>query len=239
MFAPVASARSVARALVAVLVAAAGATAYAAAPPPAPSAAQAAELVRRVGAAYAEESRGVIGFRSHAVVRTSPRFIRPDQVEDAWIVDVDGRAARVRGGDATGPAATGAAVHQPYDVRYADEYRYALAPCTGCTAGSIAVAYDTDTHDAAHGRGVIVVDERTARVLRLTAEPYVVPRPATSGMATTTWGPTPAGWFPVATDGTFSGRIGPFGGHAVLTQQFTGYKRYPNVTTAERDGAAH
>jgi hypothetical protein len=224
--------------LIALLWVRVGSFAYAADTPPSTSAASAAQLVRRVGAAYADESRGVIGFRSHAVVRTSPRFIRPDQVDDAWIVDIDGRAARVRGGDPTGPAATGAAVHQPYDVRYADEYRYALAPCTGCMAGSIAVVYDTDTHDAAHGRGVIVVDERTARVLRLTAEPYVVPRPATSGTVTTTWGPTPAGWFPVTTDGSFSGHLGPFGGHAVLTQQYTGYKRYPDVATAERDAPA-
>jgi hypothetical protein len=231
----VAVTRTLARVLIALSLAPVGASAYAS--PPAPSAAQAAALVQRVGAAFAEESRGVIGFRSHAVVRTSPHFIRSDQIDDAWIVDVDGRAVRVRGGDATGPAATAAAVHQPYDARYAGEYRYALAPCIGCAAGSVAVAYDTDAHDAAHGRGVIVIEERTARVLRLTAEPYVVPRPASSGMVTTTWGPTPVGWFPVSTDGTFSGHVGPFGGHATLTQQYSGYRRYPDVATAERDAA--
>jgi hypothetical protein len=56
---------------------------------------------------------------------------------------------------------------------------------------------------------------------------------------TTTWGPTPVGWLPVATDGTFTGRIGPFGGHAVLRQQFTGYKRYPDLAAAERDAPTH
>ncbi len=181
----------------------------------------------------------MIAFRSHAVVRTSPHFARPDQVDDAWIVDIDGRAVHVRGGDAAGPSATEAMVHQPYDARYVGEYRYALAPCAACAAGSVTVAYDSDAHDAAHGRGVIVVDERTARVVRVTATPFVVPRPASSGTVTTTWGPTAAGWFPVATDGTFSAHFGPFGGHATLTQRYTGYKRYPDVRTAERDPPGH
>jgi hypothetical protein len=222
-------------ALVMLLVVPVGASAYAVDPVPSTPPGPVAQLVRRVGAAFAEESRGVIGFRSHAVVQTSPHFVRPDQVDDARIVDVDGRAVRVRGGDAAGPAAIGSAVHQPYDARYAGEYRYSLAACTGCATGSVAVAYDSDDRDAAHGRGLMVVDERSARVLRLTVAPFVVPRPAGSGSLTTTWGTTPAGWFPVATDGTFNGRIGPFGGHATLTQRFTGYKRYPDVATAERD----
>jgi len=222
--------------LVALLLVSAGAVTSAADSPASTSAAQ---LVRRVGAAFAEESRGVIAFRSHALVRTSPRFVRPDQVDDAWIVDLDGRAVQVRGGDATGPAATEAMVHQPYDTRYTGEYRYTLVPCAGCAAGSVAVSYDTDTHDAAHGRGVIVVDERTARVVRVTVAPFVVPRPASGGTLTTTWGPTAAGWFPVATDGTFSAHFGPFGGHATLTQRFTSYKRYPDVRTAERDPPGH
>ena len=103
--------------------------------------------------------------------------------------------------------------------------------------GSVAIAYDTDSRDAAHGRGIIVVDEHTARVLRLTVAPFVVPRPASAGTLTTTWGATPAGWFPVATDGTFSAHFGPFGGHATLTQRYTAYKRYPDVASAERDAA--
>ena len=224
-----------ARALCTLLLVPAVAAASAAEPPPSTSAVQAATLVRRAGATFADESRGVIAFRSHAVVRTSPRFVRPDQIDDAWVIDLDGRAVHVRGGDAAGPAATEAVVHQPYDARYASEYRYAPTPCTDCAAGTLAVAYDTDAHDAAHGRGLMIIEERTARVLRVTAAPFVVPRPASTGTLTTTWGPTPAGWLPVSADGTFSGHIGPFGGHATLTQRFTGYKRYPDVASAERD----
>jgi hypothetical protein len=197
-----------------------------------------ASLVRRVGATFAAESHGVIAFRSHAVVRTSPHFVRADQVDDAWIVDLDGRAVHIRSGDATGPATTEAGIHQPYDARYTSEYRYAFAPCGECTAGSVAVAYDSDAHDGAHGRGVMVVDERTARVVRVTAQPFVVPRPATAGTLTTTWGATAAGWLPIAADGSFTGRIGPFGGHATLTQAFTGYKRYPDIASAERAGVS-
>lgn len=200
----------------------------------APAASTPADLVQRAAALFASTSRGVIAFRSHAVVRTSPHFVRPDQVDDALIVDLDGRAVHVRGGDAAGPAATEAAVHQPYDARFVGEYRYTLASCTGCAAGSVAVAYDSDAHDAAHGRGVIVVDARTARVMRVTVQPFVVPKPATAGTITTTWGTTTAGWLPVTADGTFSGHIGPFGGHATLTQAFTEYKRYPDVASAER-----
>lgn len=232
---PVAFRVSILGALGALVLMAGSASAVALDPAPSPAGASVGPLVRRIGAAYAEESHGVIGFRSHALVQTSPRFVRPDQVDDAWIVDVDGRAVQVRGGVATGPAATGAAVHQPYDARYAGEYRFVSAPCTGCAAGSVAVAYDTDAHDVAHGRGVMVVDERTARVLRMTVTPFVVPRPASTGSLTTTWGGTTAGWFPVATDGTFNGRIGPFPGHATLTQRFTGYKRYSDLASAERD----
>lgn len=200
----------------------------------APATSAPADIVQRAAALFASASRGVIAFRSHAVVRTSPHFARPDQTDDAVIVDLDGHATSVRGRDAAGPSATEAAIHQPYDVRYLGEYRYAPAPCTGCVPGSIAIAYDTDVHDAAHGRGVMVLDERTARVLRVTAQPFVVPRPATTGTITTTWGTTAAGWFPVSAEGTFSGRIGPFGGHATLTQAFTAYKRYPDVASAER-----
>jgi hypothetical protein len=92
------------RALCALLLIATAGVASAAEPLPSTSAAQAATLVRRVGAVFAEESRGVIAFRSHAIVRTSPHFVRPDQIDDAWIVDLDGRAVHVRSGDATGPA---------------------------------------------------------------------------------------------------------------------------------------
>jgi hypothetical protein len=102
----------------------------------------------------------------------------------------------------------------------------------------MAVAHDSDAHDAAHSRGVMVVDERTARVMRITAQPFVMPRSATAGTITTTWGATAAGWFPIAADGSFSGHIGPFGGRATLTQAFTAYKRYPDVVSAERAGAS-
>jgi len=198
-------------------------------------AAPAGQLVQRAAAVFAATSRGVIAFRSQAVVVTSPHFARPDQIDDVRIVDVDGRAVQVRGGDSGGPAASEAAVHQPYDARYAAEFRYALAPCPGCVAGNVAIAYDTDAHDAAHGRGIIVLDEKTARIVRVIAQPFVVPRPASTGTITTTWGATPAGWLPVAATGTFTGRIGPFGGHATLAQQFTGYRRYPDLATAERN----
>jgi hypothetical protein len=222
----------------ALLWAAAGSGTDAADLPPASSNVQTAALVRRIGAVFAEESRGVVGFRSHALVQTSPHFARPDQIDEAWVVDVDGRAVNVRGGDAAGPAAAEAAVHQPFDPRYVAEYRFLPAPCTGCAAGSVALAYDTDAHDVAHGHGLIVIDERSARVLRVTVQPFVVPRPARDGTITTTWGSTAAGWLPVAATGTFSGRIGPFGGHATLTQRFTDHKRYADLAAAQNDPAA-
>jgi hypothetical protein len=192
-----------------------------------------AAIVQRAAQTYADQSRGVVAFRTHVTVRSAQRLLPQDQVDDAWFVLEDGRVAR-SGGDPNGPAAAEAAAHQPYDLRYVAEYAFASAPCAGCAAGAVAVAYTGVSHDAQHGRGVLVIDTRTARIIRSTTEPYVVPKPARSGMLVTTWGATDAGWYPIATDGTFVGRVGPFSGRAALTQRFSAYQRYQDVATAER-----
>jgi hypothetical protein len=196
-------------------------------------AADAPAVVHRVAEAFAEQSRGVVGFHTHVAVRTIERVVPHDQADDAWFVYEDGHVVR-SGGDPNGPAAAEAAAHQPYDVRYLSEYTYAPTACVGCAAGTVAIAYVGAPHDALHARGVLVIDTHLARIVRSTTQPYVVPRPGRSGSLTTTWGATDAGWFPVATDGSFAGRIGPFGGRATLTQRFTGYKRFHDVATAER-----
>jgi hypothetical protein len=195
--------------------------------------ADAAGVVQRVAEAYAEQSRGVVGFHTHVAVRTVERVVPHDQTDEAWFVYEDGRVVR-SAGDPNGPAAAEAAAHQPYDVRYLGEYAYASAACAGCAAGTVAIAYTGAPHDALHARGVLVIDTRLARIVRSTTQPYVVPRPGRSGSLTTTWGATDAGWFPVATDGTFAGRVGPFSGRATLTQRFSGYKRFHDVAAAER-----
>ena len=190
--------------------------------------------MQRVDAVYARETQGVIAFRSHSSLRSSARIVQPDRVGDAHIVLLDGRVARIRGAAANDPAATESAAHQPYDGRYGSEYRLSPAPCADCTAGTVAIAYDALSHDALHAHGIVVIDTGTARVVRTTTIPYVVPAPARSGSLATTWGPTPAGWLPLSTTGTFSGRVGPFSGHATLTQTFDEYIRYANLAAALR-----
>ncbi|MDB5027763.1 MAG: hypothetical protein JWO66_1452 [Candidatus Eremiobacteraeota bacterium] len=190
------------------------------------------DVVARAAAAFADTSHGVIVFRSHAVVN---RPLQRAEVDDAAFVFVDGRKVSSSAANPGGPASAEAVAHQPYDPRYVAEYRYASTACVApCPSGAIAVSFDAVARDAMHGHGVMVVDPVTAHILRTTTIPYVVPSPARSGTLVTTWGATPAGWFPIATTGTFIGQIGPFRGHATLTQTFTGYARYPSVAAAQK-----
>ena len=190
-------------------------------------------LIKRVAATFAEQARGVFGFRSHATVRSAERILPHDQVEDAWFVFSDGRLVK-SGGTPGGPASAETAAHQPYDVRYVGEYRFASTACARCAPGTVAIAYDSPVHDAVHGRGQLTIDAQTARILTQTTQPFVVPKPARTGSLATTWAETPAGWYPVSTVGTFIGRVGPLSARATLTQQFTNYRRYAEVILAER-----
>lgn len=209
-----------------VMVAAASQTAAVSVPDP-------TALVERGAAAFAEQRRGVFGFRSHAMVRSAERILPHDQVEDAWFVFSDGRLVR-SGGTPGGPASAETAAHQPYDARHVGEYRFVPAACARCAPGTVAIAYDSVTHDAVHGRGQLTIDPQTARILMQTTQPFVVPKPARTGSLATTWAETPAGWYPVSTVGTFIGRVGPLSARATLTQQFTNYRRFAEVTLTER-----
>lgn len=221
---------------VTLVVLAIGSASATAAPSPqtaAVSAPDATALIQRVAATFAEQRRGVFGFRSHATVRSAERVLPHDQVEDAWFVFSDGRLVK-SGGTPGGPASAETAAHQPFDARYLGEYRFVPTACVRCAPGAVAIAYDSGAHDAVHGRGQLTIDPQTARILVQTTQPFVVPKPARSGWLTTIWGETPAGWYPLSTSGTFIGRVGPISARATLSQQFSNYRRFVEVGLAER-----
>jgi hypothetical protein len=193
----------------------------------------ASAVIRQVADAYARTFEGVIGFRTHAVVRSGERLLPRDQVDDGWFV-YDGLRLVRSGGVLEGAAAAEAAAHQPYDPRYLGEYTYTAAPCTPCAPGTVDIGYDGRVHDALHAAGVITVDVRTARILSIVTRPYVVPKPARKGSLQTAWGATAVGWAPISTTGLFLFRVGPFTGNAALAQQFTGYRRFEDAAAAER-----
>ncbi len=196
-------------------------------PSPGPTAA-ADLLMQRIAERYADESRGTIAVRSHSVLIVDAPMNRRTTTADEWYVTNDGdlRASSEKQ-DARRPL-----VHDPVRSPWLAEYQYEIVPCDGCTPGELAIGYTSRSADAYHAHGTLIVDPTAERVVRNTETPYALPWPTRHGVIQITWGQAAIGWFPVAMDGVFDGKVGPFGGTAHFTQRLAPYTRYP------RDDAA-
>jgi hypothetical protein len=188
----------------------------------------ATRLMRDVAAAYAASTEGVIGVRSHSELTIAAPVFRRHIVDDAWFVFRDGTlVASSKKPDPRQPP-----LHDPYKQRYLDEYAFQTAPCPACAPDTVAIAYESKSHDVAHAYGTLVIDRETSRIVSATETPYRLPWPTKRGVLAASWGGAAGAWFPLTIDGSFVGSIGPFVGHATYAQALSDYDRSPTVDAA-------
>ncbi len=172
---------------------------------------------------------GVVGLRTHTDLTIDGPMYHRHTPSSPWYVYSDGAlVSSSEQRDARRPL-----VRDALFPTYLPEYRFAFAPCDGCTPGEVEVAYDSAEHDAYHAHGFFVIDTASERVRRSVEIPYALPWPTHDGRLEVTWGETSEKeWLPLNIAGTFAGKLGPFAGVAHFTQRLSPYERYPHVQAA-------
>ena len=208
-------------------------------------------LVMRAASANATSVRGVVGMSRHfsTVLHSGPIHHTEESdsgqlmqngafVKIAYhrIVD-DGRAftkAQIAQRDAQTNqdwALGKIFFKEPYDRRFIAEYTYDQPKaCTACPPGTLAVNFASSIRDAQHGSGTMWIEATTARVVRLTYVPNVLPPHATFGTVTEFGGNAMSGtWYVVRIEGTYLGRAFMFKGTGTFTGVFDHFRRFSTV----------
>jgi hypothetical protein len=207
---------------------------------------------RRAVAVFGREMRGVIVYHRHVDfdMRIGPTT-RQDR-NDAEIIVVDGLYERLRfvamarsgkplsakdmageERDANEELRLGHGFFkEPYDPRYAEEYRVTAGKCDGCAGGVAAVAFESDTRDAQHGFGTMQIDG-AGHVLTETYTPYVLHEHAnTASIVETSDEAIPGLWAVNHTEERYKGRVAMIPGSAVLQTVRDRYRRFARLDEA-------
>lgn len=219
------------------------------------------EIVQRVIAAYEANVRGVIGMQRHFSTLIDAGIAKHTEVSDSAILFKDGMFEDLRyyrvvedGKEFTssglserdkqaseGWSSGKVFFKEPYDRRFAPDYTFASTTCVDCAPGTVAVKFESETHDAQHGAGTMWIETANERVVKLTYAPYALPPHATSGSITETGGQALANlWYVVKIDETYQGHMLLLHGTGRFTGVFDHFARFGSVsegTRAVRDGA--
>jgi len=211
---------------------------------------QAPPLVRRAIALYEADHRGDLGFSRHLSFKLHVGPMVHDVRNEVGILMRDGAYVKVRyyssetNGRPDGSSemqrqedkanADIAAGHgffkRPVDARYSDDYRFENASCDGCAVGESAFAFTTTVHDRWHGHGTVVIDNATARVVRIAYTYEKPPDHATSADAVETFGEGMQGlWTCTHVEENYHGRMGLIGGTATMTYTLDHFKRFAQL----------
>jgi hypothetical protein len=221
----------------------------------APAAMPPAEIVARVGAAYAKGLHGIIGMQRHFTTVVDAGVVRHSEQSDSGLLIDDGvfvaahyyrvtddgkafSASQIRRrDDETNAGWTAGKIFfkEPYDPRFIADYQFtSVAPCPDCSSGTIAIAFSSAKHDAQHGAGTMWIETATDRVVKLTYVPYVLPPHATSGSVTeTTAEILPGLWYVVRIDETYAGRAFLLHGTGRFTGVFDHFQRFATLAEGE------
>jgi hypothetical protein len=218
------------------------------------------EIVQRVIASYTANVRGVIGMQRHFSTLIDAGVAKHAEVSDSAILFKDGAfeglhyyrviedgkefsASQLAERDQQalqGWFAGKVFFKEPYDRRFAGDYTFASTACPDCVPGTVAVTFESQTHDEQHGAGTMWIQTSNERVLKLTYAPYVLPPHATSGSITETSGQaTPDLWYVVKIDETYQGRMLLLHGSGTFTGVFDHFTRFGSVAegaNAVREG---
>lgn len=218
------------------------------------------EIVQRVIAAYEANVRGVIGMQRHFSTLIDAGIAKHTEVSDSAILFKDGMFEDLRyyrvvedGKEFTssglserdkqaseGWSSGKVFFKEPYDRRFAPDYTFASTTCVDCAPGTVAVKFESETHDAQHGAGTMWIETANERVVKLTYAPYALPPHATSGSITETGGQALANlWYVVKIDETYQGHMLLLHGTGSFTGVFDHFARFGSLsegTRAIRDG---
>jgi hypothetical protein len=97
----------------------------------------------------------------------------------------------------------------PYYPESASEYTFsAPRPCAGCPPAAMTIAFKSSANDDRHVQGTMTFDQLTSRPTKLEFVPNVLPKPATTGKVTFTYGAyDDGGWGVVRIDEHYSGHM--------------------------------
>ncbi|MEO6991863.1 MAG: hypothetical protein ABI346_02885, partial [Candidatus Baltobacteraceae bacterium] len=173
-------------------------------------------IVARAVLAYAASVKGTIGMERHFSTDVSAGPVRHREESDSGYLMRDGAFAKIayyrivrdhstferaaldkRNAQTNQDWSNGKVFFkEPYDPRFTADYRFGSpSACATCAAGTMAVPFTSQVHDAQHGDGTIWIDA-SARVVKLTYSPKVLPPHASSGTVTETSGQaTPDLWY--------------------------------------------
>ncbi len=208
-------------------------------------------IVLRASVTFATGMRGVVGVQRHFTTELqSGPFAHGEQSDSGQLMQ-DGRFAKiayyriVRDDRAFSPsqiqkredetnedwAAGRVFFKEPYDPQYNKDYIFGAPPagCSLCAPGTQAVTFTSPIHDSQHGSGVMYIDT-SARVVKLTYTPYVLPPHASSGSVTEIGGQALNDlWCVVRIDETYQGRAFLLSGRATFRGVFDHFRRFPSL----------
>ena len=115
----------------------------------------------------------------------------------------------------------------------------AQAPCDNCSDDVVAIPFTSRKRDDDHGDGIVYVDERNHRFVRLRFHPSALPKDADSGEIEITFGRALADlWDVVAEKQTYTGHLLFIHGGATITIVQNGYRRFDSLEAARSAVAA-
>lgn len=219
-----------------------------------PATAQA--LVAQAEGFYTAQVRGIIGFQRHFSTLVDAHIVRHTERSDSGFLMKDGVFVKIKyyrvadddkafdrskldGRDSqtnTDWAAGKIFFKEPYDRRFTADYRFAdsSAPCAACPAGTTAVSFASDVHDAQHGAGTMWIEKKSGRVIELTYAAYALPQHATSGSVSESGSQAmPDSWLVTRIVEQYRGHAFVMTGTATFTGTFDHFARFETLEAAE------
>lgn len=223
--------------------------------PLAPSAAHADDalsLVKQAAKNYAQEVRGVVGYRSVSESRINAPMMNQTIRSTSFVVQKDGIPVQVvlervvTNGKETSAddlakqeAKTNASYKEgkgffkaPYDPRYMEAYTFQFESCSDCAPGSTAIRFSSTLKDDQYGKGTMILDE-AMRVREVRYSPNAYPPNVTRGALTLLRDEVGKGLFAVRNVKVdYQGAMGPIKGSFVMDLRNEGFRRYGSVDEA-------
>ncbi|MNX17199.1 hypothetical protein D3C86_470780 [compost metagenome] len=223
--------------------------------PLAPSSAHAEDalnLVKQAAKNFAQETRGVVGYRSVSESRINAPMLNQTIRSTTFMVQKDGIPVRavmervVTNGKETSAeelskqeAKTNASYQEgkgyfkaPYDPRYMDAYTFQLESCSDCAPGSKAIRFSSTLKDEQYGKGIFILDE-AMRVREVRCTPNAYPPNVTRGEMTFFRDEVGKGIFALRNAKVdYQGSMGPLKGTFVMDMRNEGFRRFASVEEA-------
>lgn len=209
-------------------------------------------VVKLAAKLYAQDVRGVIGFRTIIESQISAPVFNQKSRTEAFVVQQDGIPRRIvferlviNGKDASRDelqkqeAKSNASFQDgkgffkaPYDSRYLDAYRFQLEDCADCSTGMTAIGFSSDVKDDQHGKGVMILDaSRRVREVRYT--PNVFPPNVTRGTLILKRDEVGKGMLGIRTlKADYHGAMGVIKGSFVMDQRNDDFRRFSSLDEA-------